>query len=463
MTYIYNNKVKRNSRHGSRAAMLAAICMLLWLPLSMTTAKAQSWAKKMTQGVITIKTFAEDGQLLGSANGIFIDEQGTAIVTYSPLKGASRAVVIDAKGKEWAVESVIGANDMYDVAKIQTAAKKTTAIPLSATTAMTNAAVWLLPYKTGKTQPGKVSGAEKFRETYDYYTLDMTAMEQYTGCPVMNDNGEAIGLMQTAAGEQKQTAYAVDVRYAANMKMTGLSMNEPALQATHLAKALPADYHEAMLALYVAVSMMSDEEYADYLERFINAWPDKTDGYTQRARREMGRGNIDAAESDLRHAITLAGENSETTLLRQLLSDCMLARNDTKGALAQLDSALTHFSRPYNITVMPILQQHARLAMECKRYQHAINDMRDLVAIEPHNAELWAEKASYEIRVKLTDDALYSALQCINIAPDNSDGYLMAGIAQCMAGNKTEGMANLQKAHEMGNPQAQTFIDKYKD
>jgi hypothetical protein len=37
----------------------------------------------------------------------------------------------------------------------------------------------------------------------------------------------------------------------------------------------------------------------------------------------------------------------------------------------------------------------------------------------------------------------------------------MAGIAQCQKGNQEEGLKNLQKAKELGNDQAQTFIDKF--
>ena len=37
----------------------------------------------------------------------------------------------------------------------------------------------------------------------------------------------------------------------------------------------------------------------------------------------------------------------------------------------------------------------------------------------------------------------------------------MSGIALCLKGEKVEGLQNLQKAKELGNDQAQTFIDKY--
>ena len=142
-------------------------------------------------------------------------------------------------------------------------------------------------------------------------------------------------------------------------------------------------------------------------------------------------------------------------------AQCKLQQDDKKAALALLDSAMNTFSKPYVKTAAPYLRARAQLSMECRRYQLAINDMNDLVALEPNDATLWAEKASYELRVNLKDQALESGRECIRLAPEDSDGYLMSGIALCLKGEKAEGLQNLQKAKELGNDQAQTFIDKY--
>ena len=135
--------------------------------------------------------------------------------------------------------------------------------------------------------------------------------------------------------------------------------------------------------------------------------------------------------------------------------------DDKRAAIALLDSAMSTFSRPYVKTAAPYLRARAQLSMELRRYQLAINDMNDLVALEPNSAELWAEKASYELRVNLFDEALTSAQEVLRLDPQSSDGYLMTGIAQCQKGNRQEGLQNLQKAQSLGNPQADNFIQKY--
>ena len=71
------------------------------------------------------------------------------------------------------------------------------------------------------------------------------------------------------------------------------------------------------------------------------------------------------------------------------------------------------------------------------------------------------EKAAVELRLGQTDDALKSAEAIIRQEPAASDGYLFLGLAQCVNGNKQEGLQNLQKAKELGDDQAQQFIEKY--
>jgi tetratricopeptide (TPR) repeat protein len=60
------------------------------------------------------------------------------------------------------------------------------------------------------------------------------------------------------------------------------------------------------------------------------------------------------------------------------------------------------------------------------------------------------------------DEALATANECIAVDPNISDGYLFKGLAQCLKGNKAEGIPNLQKAKELGDPQAEGLIEKYK-
>ena len=501
---------------------------------------AQAWSKKAAQAVFTLKTFKSDGTLLGSANGVFVSENGEAVSCFTPFRGADRAVVIDAQGKEWPVETMIGASDMYDVAKFKVAAKKPTALVTG--TVASGATVWLLPYSVKKDPvcvSGTVSKAEQFQGSYNYYTLTLQAQEQQQGCPILNEEGQVVGLAQAAADQNSATSYAVSAPFAVSLHTNGLSMSDAALKTVHIPLAIPDKYDDALLALFMGASGMNAQQYADYVNRFIAHYPNATDGYVYRARLEVAANEFAKADEDMKKAVKVAETKdddvhyqyaqliyqkellqsdhpyAEWSLQRALeesklayasnpqpvyrlqqaqilysqkqydeayavyeelskgdlrgpdiflaAAQCKLQTGDKRAAIAQLDSAISTFSRPYVKTAAPYLRAHAQLSMELRRYQLAINDMNDLVALEPNSAELWAEKASYELRVNLFDEALKSAQEVLRLDPQSSDGYLMTGIVQCQKGNKQEGMQNLRKAQSLGNPQADTFLQKYKE
>lgn len=562
-------KIRTTARTLRRG--LACLCLCAAMTL---TATAQPWAKKAAGAVFTLKTFAADGTLVGSTNGFFVSSDGQAVSSYVPFKGASRAVVIDAQGKEWPVADVIGANEMYDVAKFHVAIKKPVCLTVAAGQAGAGSTVWLLPYSAKKTavcRRATVSNAEQFQGEYSYYTLDLKADELLMGCPLLNDDGEVIGLLQPTADAKAAQSHAISARYAASLRMNGLGMNSPAMRATAIAKAIPDDLEQAQLALYFAASNMDSVQYADYLDRFVRLFPSSPEGYVHRARSHASAGRFPEADGDMQQALKVAGQQDDVhyqyanliyqhqlqsystyepwTLERALAesreayklnpqpvymqqqaqilyaqkqyeeafqlyqqlartplrsadvfyaaAQCKLQQQNRDAALAQLDSAVNEFTRPYLRAAAPYLLARAQLLheqgkfrpavsdyndyeslmksqvtdrfyylreqaeMDGHLYQQALDDIKRAIEMAPAEALYYAEKASIEVRVGLTDDALVTARECIRVAPGQSDGYLFLGLAQCLKGQKAEGLQNLQKAKELGDDQAQTLIEKF--
>lgn len=94
-------------------------------------------------------------------------------------------------------------------------------------------------------------------------------------------------------------------------------------------------------------------------------------------------------------------------------------------------------------------------------YQQALRDIARAILLAPNEPLYYAEMASLQLRVNMADKALQTAERCVAIAPEYSEGYLLLGLAQIHTNDKEKGLANLRKAQEMGNEQAQALIDKY--
>lgn len=544
-------------------------CLFAILPSS----AQPSWVKKATKSVFTLKTFSADGSLIASSNGFFTGTSGEAVSSFSPFKGASRAIIIDSQGKEAEVVSILGANDIYDVARFRVAGNKTQPLPFCLAAMPEGSTAWLLPYhETKNLLSGPIRKAESFQNDYTYYTVALTSPEHAENCPLLNDEGEVIGMLQPSAVANDTLSYAISALFADSLRITGIGINDPSLQLTSIRKELPDDLKEANVAVYMISTRNDSVAYQEAIEDMIRKFPDAPDGYTYRAQLAAVRGDYSAADQDMARAIKVAGQKDDArynlarmiynkqvylpeppyenwTLdralseirsaisenphptYRQLEGDILFAQKqypeaydvfmsltttplrnaeiffsaakcqammrDTTAMLSLLDSCVSTFSKPYLKEAAPYLWQRAEARREAGKYrdavsdmneyeklmaasindnfyyirhqtdiqarlyQQALNDISEAIRINPKETLYYAEKASLEVRVGLFDDAEATARECIAIEPENSDGYLFLGLAQCMKDNKTEGLANLRKAKELGDPQADSLIEKY--
>jgi len=99
--------------------------------------------------------------------------------------------------------------------------------------------------------------------------------------------------------------------------------------------------------------------------------------------------------------------------------------------------------------------------VKSRLFQQALTDIARAIILAPNEPTYYAEMASLQLRVNHVDQALQTAERCTQIAPEYSDGFLLLGLAQVRKGDKTNGLANMQKAKELGNSQADALIDKY--
>ena len=549
------------------------ILLILFAVLPAITMAQPSWVKKATKSVFTLKTFAEDGSLIGSSNGFFTSATGDAVSNYTPFKGAARAVVIDASGKELPVVSIVGVNDMYDVVKFRVSGK-TQPLAVSAASTAAGSQVWLLPYREIKNVPaGTIRKAETFQGEYEYYTIAMTMPANTVSTPLINQAGEVIGLMQQPATDKDTLSYAVSARFADSLKISGFGMNEATLLQTKIKKELPDDIKEAVLALYMASGRQDSAAYVMLVEDFIQKFPNAPEGFMYRAQVKASQDDFATAERNMELAIKnslqkddthynyarmiynknifqadkpydnwsldkaleqirLANTMNPQPTYRQMEGNILFAQKkyneaydiytqltstnlnraelyfsaarckemlkDSTAMLALMDSTMNTFSKPYLKEAAPYLWSRSQARLQAKKYREAIADMNDYeelmkadvndnfyyirhkaevdgrlyqqalnditraIVMNPKETYYYAEKASLEIRVGLYDNAIATAKESLAVDPNDSDGYMFLGVAQCLKGNKKEGIPNLEKAKQLGNLQAETLIQKYK-
>ena len=552
---------------------LRTLILIIALVLGVSTSIfAQPGAvKKAADAAFTLTTFKADGSIQATSNGVCISADGIAVSPWKPFIGADKAVIVDAKGQKHDVECLLGANEIYDIAKFQVSGKITAAPLASAVPA--GEEVWVAPMtKSGSAVKANVSNVEKFMDKYNYSVLASPATDKLNGSPVFNAKGQVVGLFNTSGDSQSAT----DANYAKDFILKGLSQNDMTLRQSGIRIGLPNTIEEAVVAL-----MLSSEKPANVHEAVINdfiaKFPQANDGYYALANMQIGRGEIANADKTLQTAVAkvtakdeahynyarlvyhnavlpvleentkAAGwtldkaldENQKAQTVkandayRHLQAQIIFAKGDYAKAYSEFDALTkTKFNNPELYLEMAQSRQHlgatdqeildllnksielcdtpyvstsapyfytrgqqlekmgeyrkavqdyytyeyfnqGRLGAafyymreQCevkgRMWQQALQDILIASRLDPKEALYPTEAGSLLLRLNKVDAAISAAQQAIQLDASQPDAHLILGIAQCESKQKEEGLKNIQKAKELGNAQADTFLQKYK-
>ncbi|MCF0203013.1 MAG: hypothetical protein HUK08_06595 [Bacteroidaceae bacterium] len=538
-----------------------------------TTAIAQpSAVKNVQKAVLSFVTYDSEGKELASGNGVFISTDGEAVATCKPFIGAYKAVVTDHSGKQMEVSRICGANEVHNVIHFKVDAKTPAATLLNTTTPQQGAKVYCVgPESIGKTSNGAIKKTETFMDKYAYYIMKIDEQADLEGCPIINEQGQVLGLLQTS--NSTADAYATDVRYAQSLMPQALSATNTALLQIHIPMQLPSDQQNAQIIMMM-LSSSKGGKYEAAANDFMKAFPDAVDGYSisatiaaankdfnkadnimqQALKRTSDKALANYEYSKLVYNISLAlQENSyapwtfdkamELIKNAERLSPASIYKNHEANILfsqkkyieaystfqsllenkdinkaeiyyssarckqalqapkeeilALLDSAISHVdtlsvtsSAPYflmrgqyydemqkykeaviDYTRYLIIMQYKvndnfyylrfLAANKCRMYPQALSDITSCIAINPKEPLYPAEKAQLELKLGKFKEAEASANYCIQINPEGYTGYTLLALIQAKSGNKTEAHKTMQKAKELGEPNADTYTEKY--
>lgn len=547
--------------------------LLLTLCFSFATmAIAQSSAvKKAANATFTLTTFDTKGSILSTTNGVFVSTDGVCVSTWKPFAGAAKAVVIDNNGQKYDVETMLGANEIYDVAKFKVNAK-TAAAPF-ASSATANSTAWVvIPTKAGEPIKASINKVEKFMDKYNYCVLTTSAPEKNNGAPLLNEQGQIVGIYNSNGNLQSAT----DARYANDFVLVGLSQNDPTLLQSGIRIGLPQQSDEAIIALMLSSNKIESLRTAT-INDFLQKFPALNNGYTALASLLFSKGNIAEADKVLQQAISKVKEKNEAhynygrmiyqgatmasladkakaqgwtldkamseaneaykikpePIYKHLQAQITYAKGDFQKAyqefealtktpmknpelylemalcqenlkgnddaiLALLNQSIELCDTPYMDTSSPYFLARANQLEKMGKYRDAMKDlylyeylnqgtleadfyyMREQIEIK---GKLWqqalqdiliatklnpaepmycAEASNLLLRLNKFEEAILAAKQAIALKDDYAEAYLVLGIAQCKNSQKAEGIANIEKAKNLGNPQADTFLNQFK-
>lgn len=367
--------------------------------LGLTQVMAQPGpVQKMANSVFTLTTFNKEGNIIASTQGVFIDNKGTAISTFKPFVGATKATIVDANGKSTDVDAIMGADELYDVAKFRVHTTSTAAVLANKATAA-GSKVWLVPYSIKKPafQQEEISGVETFNNVYNYYIFTTTVPENAIGCPFVNKDGQVIGLMHSNG-----MVTAIDALYAKQLKVTGLSTLDAALRETGIRTALPETEQEAVMMLTLKKGQVTANDYDKYVEEFIGKFPQAALGYKEKAMKLSNLEKYEEAAKLMDECIKKAAKKDEAySAYADIVYQKTVYRGDSIYAAWNIDKAIDLIRKAYNTNAQPAYKhQEAQYCYFKGDYQQALSMFLDLTKTPINSGELYYEAAQAKAQLQ---------------------------------------------------------------
>lgn len=391
----------------------------LSLALSSSLFAQPAPVKKAAASVFSITTFNADGSIHDTSYGAFVNGQGEGIALWHLFKGAQRAVVTDANGQQHEVDAMLGASDLYDLCTFRVKGARSASLAMPATDAPAPQ-VYLVGYDVKKPSftSLKPLRTEKFNTTLNYYVFnDVDISGTMLGCPVVNEQGQLLGIMQRP--ETGGQAFSADARLTKSFSLSGLSLNDPILRATGIRSALPSDESQATVTLMLAGQQGDSVRYDAYIDEFLQRFPASVEGYSSRATRLINQGQLSQADGVLQQSVKMATKKDEAySNYAKTVYEATIYRVDTTFTKWNLDRALQLAGEAYKANPLPVYQhQQAQILYAQGKTEEALQLFTDLQQTDlGKNGEVYYEAAQCKQRLGKPREEVMALLdQAVNV------------------------------------------------
>jgi tetratricopeptide (TPR) repeat protein len=394
------------------------IILSLLLSFSFFELFAQSSAvQKASKSVFTLTTYKSDGSLLATTHGAYCGNAGEGISSFAPFIDAASAVVIDGAGNKYNVDAIIGANEMYDICRFRLSGTKGKPLPIAQTAA--SGKVWVVGYSTKKAEitPITINSKETFLDKYTYYVFSEEINDDIEGCPILNDEGEIIGLTQRSS--TTYDIHSTDVNYYSELASTGLSANDASLRKVNIRIALPADHEQARLMLMMITAADDSINVVNTTKEYIDRYPNEVDGYSAMARYEVNRNNLSKASELMETAIKKCNTKDEAYYeYSKLVYGTVIFLPDSVEYEWTLDLAEKNINEAISISSLPIYKHLlAQIKFAKQDYNSAIGIFEELSKSDMPSSEVFYEIAQCKTHLGASQDEI---LDCMNKAVEAS-------------------------------------------
>lgn len=377
--------------------------LLIYIIMCATAAFAAN--KLDCKAVVKVTGFNAAGDTVTKGYGFLVSAEGETVLAYHLIKGVDRIEVTDWKGKTYEAECLLGANSTYDLARVKCKGNKLPFLSIATTPTSENAQCYQAYYSHNKkAQPIAATVLkEEDYEGYKYLYVSTKNEDDYIGCPLTNEAGEVVALIQKNHDAKAENACAIDVRFAMDLSISASSAMNPDYRVLNLKRELPAQEDDAYSYLYLLSRVAKDSVQFEYAcNLFTQRYPKNSKALIEKATFYANHRNYERADEAINAAFSTTESKDEVhSALADIIYQKALYSPQPAYKDWTLERSLTEAEQAYEIKPdTTYIVQQANCLFGLERYQEACDNFVVCAEYSKQPAEMYFYAANALERAK---------------------------------------------------------------
>ena len=409
--------------------------------------------------VVTVVTYDLNGSVSGIGSGFFITRSGLLVTNLHVIENAYTAEIKTSRGRRYPITSVVSENQQVDLVKLRAVVSTTdiATLPIARRTPAVADPVVVIGSPFGLEQTvseGIISAIREVPLAGNVYQLTAPISQGSSGGPVLNMQGEAIGVVTFQSSRGQNLNFAVSTKALNLLPASGpeQSISEWTIKRADQGNALAA----ALCKKGAQLSIQGQfQEALDYYQQAAQANPNDPDAWYGLGSCYLGMNRIEDAGEAYRRPAAADPDNASAHLVLALyyrtfekydlalssLSEVIRIDPDNVsahfsmgqifGELDRSDEEIASLQRVLDIEPdhLPAIHQmgltHGRLG----NFPDAVSYLERAVSLEPENAGIHFNLGVTYGRMERTDDAMRAYTRSIQIDPVLVPAHYNLGVA----------------------------------
>ena len=417
----------------------------------------QEIAKKALDSTVLLVMEDASGQPLGVGSGFFVQSNQIA-TNFHVIEGAARGTA-KRVGQDtvFSIEGFTAMDEDGDLAIIQVSDAQIRSLPLADSDAVVvgdTAYVVGNPkgFLEGTFSHGLISAIRQL-DARKLFQLTAPISSGNSGGPVLNDNGEVIGVAVAQVKDGQNLNFAVPSNYLKSLidRMgTAKPLSSISKPSVKKRQATTAETYFIRGIVKSALGLYQDAIVA--FEIALRLQPNYPEAHAGRGKAKVGLGHYSDAITDYDTAIERKPD----------YSDAYAGRGLAKVELGQYANAIEDYDTAIQFEPddAEFYVNRALAKDKSEQYAGAIADYDAAILLEPDDAGIYLSRGFVKVKLEQYADAIKDYDKAMRLKPDDPDVYGNRGLANAFSGKHSEAVKDYNLAILMNPDYADAYAGR---